>query len=261
MRNILNGFFMAWGNFCWIPSPRKIWDEKGRKWMLATMPLIGLLIGFLQLSGYSIFEMIESFSGYYLEAAVVAVLPFFLSGFMHLEGFMDTTDALMSRRDRDEMQRILKDSRAGAFAVIGLITVMVIYFGSMMDIVTSVFSWELMFALVGVPFCARLASVLLLYTHDAIETSQYSGLERKDRNVKIFFAVVSVIVLAALISVNLILFEAVKYMIIAMAASFLFAYAAGRSAAGTIGGMNGDIAGYAVTAGEVAGAAVLALLS
>ncbi len=44
-----------------------------------------------------------------------------LSGGLHLEGFMDTCDGLGSRAPRERALAIMKDSRAGAFGVIGVV--------------------------------------------------------------------------------------------------------------------------------------------
>ena len=44
-----------------------------------------------------------------------------LTGFMHLDGFMDVSDALLSGREREEKLRILKDPHAGAFSVVALV--------------------------------------------------------------------------------------------------------------------------------------------
>ena len=46
-------------------------------------------------------------------------VPLLVTGGIHLDGFMDTTDARSSYGDRDKKLAILKDSHVGAFAVIG----------------------------------------------------------------------------------------------------------------------------------------------
>ena len=53
-----------------------------------------------------------------LTAAVMTVYPFLISGCIHLDGFMDVNDAVMSRRPLEDRQRILKDSHVGSCAVI-----------------------------------------------------------------------------------------------------------------------------------------------
>ena len=46
-------------------------------------------------------------------------VPLLITGGIHLDGFMDTTDARSSYGDREKKLMILKDSHVGAFAVIG----------------------------------------------------------------------------------------------------------------------------------------------
>ena len=55
-----------------------------------------------------------------LSAAVLTALPLWISGGIHMDGYMDTKDALSSWGDSQKMLEILKDSHVGAFAVMGL---------------------------------------------------------------------------------------------------------------------------------------------
>lgn len=56
-----------------------------------------------------------------VRAAVCVAAPWLVTGFMHLDGYMDVCDAVLSRRDLATRQRILKDSHCGAFAVICMV--------------------------------------------------------------------------------------------------------------------------------------------
>ena len=49
---------------------------------------------------------------------------------IHLDGFCDTADALYSRRPQEEKLRILKDPNCGPFAVFSVILVLLVSFGS-----------------------------------------------------------------------------------------------------------------------------------
>ena len=46
-----------------------------------------------------------------------------LTGGLHLDGLMDTCDAIFSRRDRQTRLQILSDTHAGSFAVMGCVVV------------------------------------------------------------------------------------------------------------------------------------------
>ena len=116
MSEWIYGLFMAWGMFLSIPCPCKIWDEKARPWQLVYLPVAGLLVGALwALAAYALgsFDRLPA-----LRAAVLAALPFLLTGFLHLDGFMDCCDAIFSRRPLEKRREILKDSHVGSFAVI-----------------------------------------------------------------------------------------------------------------------------------------------
>lgn len=52
-------------------------------------------------------------------AGVMTLLPVLVNGGIHMDGFLDTMDALNSYGSREKKLEILKDSRTGAFAVIG----------------------------------------------------------------------------------------------------------------------------------------------
>ena len=122
MKTQITAFFMAWGMFLSIPCPCKIWDEKARPWQRVYLPVAGLLVGALwALAAYALgsFGRLPA-----LRAAVLAALPFLLTGFLHLDGFMDCCDAILSRRDLPTRQKILKDSHVGSFAVVCTIFLM-----------------------------------------------------------------------------------------------------------------------------------------
>lgn len=119
MKRYFTAFMMAWGNFLSIPCPKKIWDNNLKKEMLSLLPIIGLIAGLLE---YALCLVMRRFlCPISVSAFFLTLFAFGISGFMHADGFMDCCDAILSRRDLAERQRILKDSRVGAFAVISMI--------------------------------------------------------------------------------------------------------------------------------------------
>lgn len=97
------------------------------RWCICFLPLVGLVIGAAQ---WAAFSLLTHFSfGPVLRGAVLAVLPILLSGGIHMDGFMDTCDAIHSYGSRGKRLEILKDPHVGAFAVIGGIVYFVLDFG------------------------------------------------------------------------------------------------------------------------------------
>ena len=67
-----------------------------------------------------------------LIAAVLTVLPILYTGGIHMDGFLDTMDALGSNQDKQKKLNILKDSNSGAFAIIGGLVYILLYFASLL---------------------------------------------------------------------------------------------------------------------------------
>ena len=117
MKLVVTAFFMAWGMFWMVPCPLKWWDERARKGMLLFLPVIGLLNGLV----WALFVWLrEKYLPGLLGAGLLTVIPYVFSGFIHLDGYMDCADAVLSRRDLETRRKILKDSHVGSFAVVAL---------------------------------------------------------------------------------------------------------------------------------------------
>lgn len=257
--NVLTGFFMTWGTFCAIPCPVKKWDEKARKWMVATLPVLGLVLGLLWLCLYLLIQVLVVPP--LLGAAIMAVFPFFITGNIHLDGFMDCSDAIMSRKPMAEKLNILKDSHVGAFAVISLVTMLLIFFAAMYEVVR-VGRMDKVAFLVMIPVLTRTMVALDVLRKEPLTTSQYrETFEGKIKpyvplmSVNLVFALAIVLVISYFASVvHVLLFISMCIVPFVVAG---FAAAHGRK---ELGGMSGDISGYAIVWGELAGIIALAVL-
>lgn len=69
-------------------------------------------------------------------AVVGTAIPLLVTGGFHVDGFLDTCDALHSYQPRDRKLEILKDSHIGAFAVIMLALYGLIFLGGFSEITT-----------------------------------------------------------------------------------------------------------------------------
>ena len=92
---LIYAFFMCFGMFTSIPCPYRPWNEDAREWMTACLPMVGAVIGGLW---YTLACAANAFLPAMLRAAAIAAIPLLLTGFMHLDGFMDTADAILSWR-------------------------------------------------------------------------------------------------------------------------------------------------------------------
>ena len=94
--------------------------------MLLFLPLVGLEIGgiWAALAWLTRLLMLPSL----VSGLILCVYPFLVTGFLHLDGFMDVTDAVKSCRDLHRRREILKDSHVGSFAVIAVVILMLAEF-------------------------------------------------------------------------------------------------------------------------------------
>ena len=100
MKNLIYGFFMAWGMFLAIPCPFPRWREEARVQMSACLPLIGGMLGGLwALLAWGLGRLSCPPA---VTALLLAAFPWLCSGFIHLDGFMDVCDAVLSRRDLEQ---------------------------------------------------------------------------------------------------------------------------------------------------------------
>ena len=116
MKNLFKGFIMDITMFTIIPMPYKVWEDSAVCHMMKLYPLIGLIVGLIN---YLVYLIASYFNlPLIIITALTMIAPFIITGMLHLDGFMDVSDALLSRRDRKEKIRILKDPNTEAFSVI-----------------------------------------------------------------------------------------------------------------------------------------------
>ena len=99
-----------------IPMPGADWEKENMRYMMCFFPLIGIVIGALAVGWAWLSERLQA--GEILKSAVYVLIPVAVTGGIHLDGLLDTADALSSYQPRERKLEILKDSHAGAFAVI-----------------------------------------------------------------------------------------------------------------------------------------------
>lgn len=88
---------------------------------MAYFPLIGLCIGLVLVGIRSVLVLVLPPS---LADVLVIVTLVIITGSLHLDGFADTIDGLAGGRDRKKILAIMRDSRIGSFAVVGLILIL-----------------------------------------------------------------------------------------------------------------------------------------
>lgn len=251
MKKQLTALMMAWGTYLAIPCPKKVWDDAMRPWQIVWLPMIGLIVGVIWAVCAGLFVH-WGFTGL-LAAAILTAVPFLVTGFFHLDGFLDCCDAILSRRDLETRQKILKDSRVGAFAVVCAILLFLFSFAALADCEFS-YIWR---ALLLIPVVTRCMAGVAVESFAPMRTSQYAGTFEAGKT-KRQRTVLLGMYLAVMLAVFVFLFSRPSCAL-AVAWAGLTTILSCRLARKNLGGMSGDIAGFSITLGELSGLLFLAI--
>lgn len=246
MKTCFHAFAMCQSMFCAIPCPWKVWDEKARGKMLLFLPVVGLEIGLIWVILAQICCLIALPA--LITGLVLTVYPYLVTGFLHLDGFMDVTDAVKSWRDLERRREILKDSHVGSFAVINLVLLVVAQFALFSSASETANSLILLF----VPAVSRCCSTLAVTGLKPMPASQYAGQEKPMSHL-----MVTALLLCAFLVAGFLLCGKYGFALMGCLVGYVLALLRGCR---SLEGMNGDISGYALTLGELCAVAVYALL-
>ena len=235
-------------------------------------PLVGLLLGLI-LAGFDILRMLmlqAGSSGWYggyaplpttypvfpdytilLWSVLLVVILVVLTRALHLDGFMDSCDALLGGFDRERRLAILRDPNVGAFAVIGVVCLLLIKVLAIAELPPAILvppgiavlppeGWSVRIPMLLLFPCLSRWAVLLtmeLYPYvrsNGIGTAFFGGEQRRVRwQLMIGFAFTMVISVALAGMVGIVL----------LAAASAVAWGIAAWATRLLGGVTGDIYG------------------
>lgn len=253
---LITGLFMAWGNFLTVPCPYKKWDSDLKNYMLGFLPTVGLIVGLLWAA--ACIGLVWLGLPFLVLSFALTFILFALCGFMHLDGFMDCCDAIMSRKPLEQKQQILKDSHCGAFSVVSVVFMILAFYSC----ISTALSGGLDFVdLCLIPVISRAVAGANILMSKPIGHSQYAeGAGASDKTQKksaLLVMAVQVLLFcgAGLFFATNLLPTAVVIVVTAVS-TYISAFAAKRN----LGGMSGDIAGFSIVWGELLGVFAMLIL-
>lgn len=99
-------------------APARVISEEDMNRCMAYMPLVGLVLGTVIVLPFALGLFSAS---PWAQAWLMVGLNIYLTRGLHFDGLGDVCDAVTTHADPDRFWVVIKDSRAGAFGVIGLI--------------------------------------------------------------------------------------------------------------------------------------------
>lgn len=248
---ILKGLLMSISMFTIIPLPKYEWDDIGAKHILKFYPLIGLIVGCISYCIYKL--LVEIDASIILISAVTMIVPYVITGMLHLDGYMDVCDALLSRRDKKEKIRILKDPNTGAFSVISLAILFIINFASTYTIID--YGWNVI-AVILIPVISRSFMGFLLLTKESMPESSLGSYFKKGTGIIDKIILFTCILVS---SIGLLILLGVKALGVPLAMVGITILLVNNSCE-ELGGMSGDTAGFGLVISEAIGIFIVALM-
>lgn len=225
-----------------IPLARPVsMEDSVMRASLVWFPLVGLVLGGIL---YGVFYLAAQVFSPSVTGAVLVAVSFLVTGGLHLDGFMDTMDALFSGRERAKKLEIMRDSRVGAMGVAGGCILLLLKY----SIYISLTPVTALPVLLLVPVASRWS---LLWAIVDYPSARSDGLGRLFQSAGSRKALGG----GSLVAV-VILYAAGRWPALAMlAVAWAFAHLWARLMTRTLGGLTGDTYGALVEIGE----AILAL--
>ncbi len=231
----LQSLCTAFSLYSRIPVPHREVTADGFRYALCFFPCVGALTGIV------IVFLAEAASAVHLGQIAFScagtAIPLIISGGIHMDGFLDTADALSSLADAEKKREILKDPHTGAFAFIWGTVYILIYVAAFSELKSAAFP-----AAAGIFVLSRALSGFSVV---ALKKAEGPGMlkslsdESDDRAVMAGTAVwVAATMLFFLFTAGWVL------MLAEGAAAFMCLALCNEMAKREFGGMSGDLAGF-----------------
>ena len=136
-----------------LPIPMQVpFEERVLTRSVIYFPVAGAVIGTVL---YGLYSLLLLFVPSLTAAVILLAVWIFLSGGLHLDGWMDTADGVLSHRSRERMLEIMKDSRVGAMGVIAAVLLMLFKFAALAELAALEPSLQQLVLLAVIPVWSR----------------------------------------------------------------------------------------------------------
>ena len=129
---VIKNIFIAIRFLTILPLPdKKVATPKELGRSMAYFPLIGIFIGLVLACANEILIKLVS---PLLAAALLVILWAYLTGALHLDGFVDAADGFSASPDKEKILEVMKDHHCGAKGVIALVFLIIVKIALLNDI-------------------------------------------------------------------------------------------------------------------------------
>ena len=200
------------------------------------LPIVGVIFALLWLMFFHVLGILAGLSPL-LRGFMMMILTLALTGGLHLDGLMDTSDAIFSHRDRETRLKILSDTHAGSFAVMACVIILM----SKTLLFSELFTHNINdYALCFIPIYSRLGMSILLNNLPFAKSSGLAVILGSSRNRYDNIALAVMFLTLSILNMNIIPVILILCLIIHVLICMKI-----------FGGITGDLLGAFVEASEV----------
>ena len=252
---------VAFSIYSKIPVPRFNWASDDMKYHLCFFPWVGAVIGAAEWGWFKLyFELLDKAtvaegifaSNHIFYSLIAIVIPILITGGFHLDGYLDTMDALHSYGDRKEKLEILKDPHVGAFAIITFAVYLMLALAFL-----TLINLESSKAVACICFSFFISRCLSGFSVLVFPKAKPNGmLAAESTTKKPLFVIFSLLLQLIIAAVAMFYFSGISALITlsAILLSFLYYNVMSKK---NFGGITGDLAGFFVCISELAAMIVL----
>jgi adenosylcobinamide-GDP ribazoletransferase len=143
MKRAAEAALCAFAYFSVIPMGRFAAQLAPDALALSFLPLVGIVVGAISgLAGYGAFRL----AGAPWQAVTAISIVIFITGAVHVDGFLDCCDGLLASATPQRRLEILKDPRHGTFAIAGMAVLTLVWFCALERVTLDRFVLSLLFA-------------------------------------------------------------------------------------------------------------------
>lgn len=243
MKSYIYGFILNIQFYSMIPLSLEVpIEKKNIERSVQTLPLFGLLQGAIY-AGFLYILLAWTPLSPFAAAFLLWLLIIVLTGGLHLDAWIDTSDAYFSYQDKEKRLRIMKDSRIGAFGVLSLIVLLAARFLFIYEIILMADMYTYFFVLV-IPYLGKNIMGMMLTNFPLAREDGMAHFYSKATGPKTLW-IYPVYVLFLLIGSVLLGLESLLLLFIMLSVTYLLYIFYRRKSLKWFGGITGDVTGAA----------------
>ncbi|MFC0300553.1 adenosylcobinamide-GDP ribazoletransferase [Virgibacillus soli] len=249
MKSYLYGLVMTVQFFSMLPINKEVpMTAKNMERAIRVFPLFGLFIGCIY-SGFAYVLLQWTPLSPLASSFFLWLLIIVLTGGIHLDGWIDASDAFFSYRDPEKRLEIMKDPRVGAFGVLSVIVLLATKFIFIYEMISQVSPSTFVFILF-IPFFSRtLMGMILVLVPSAKKDGLGYMFQKACRPKSVYFYLFYIVPVLITVGIwNEKVLIIVMIMLISVIILFFFIR---RKAVKWFTGITGDVVGAATEGVEV----------